>query len=434
MAARGSDGSAGLAGLSGGLSSPPVAAARNTESPRSRSLPSTQVAVLQRNGVVFYGDPEHLSLDTAARTVGILPQWEHLYPELLKANARVELAQQAALARAERTRRSPAWRAAFEARNGRPYVPAQPPPPPPAAPPPVVLPPLEPTWDVKPRATFAASALQQPTYLAILDHAGSVANADEVKRNFVASFTAAQMSLLGRELASAGRDLPFVAAEDELVVKAALLLRHDPPSEFSQMAHMAMWLLPGFPDGGIAGFITHGRTAAAIRERYAAGEGVVSLLSVVCARALCSLVPNVSPVSAHLCRPRFSRWAVILASWRSGGGAWPAGYEHLAEYAADMPTLLARYGNSHRLASPAAAGEPQKPSAGEPKEAAAGGKHVTHEQKGEEAQAAAEGVQGTASSLGGRASPQTGSGAASGAARQRGRARDRRAALSGGGG
>jgi hypothetical protein len=270
MAARGSGGSAGLAGLAGGLTSPPVAA-RNTESPRSRSLPSTQVAVLQRNGVVFYGDPEHLSLDTAARTVGILPQWEHLYPELLKANARVELAQQAALARAERTRRSPAWRAAFEARNGRPYVPAQHPPPPPAAPPPVVLPPLEPTWDVKPRATFAASALQQPTYLAILDHAGSVANADEVKRNFVASFTAAQMSLLGRELASAGRDLPFVAAEDELVVKAALLLRHDPPSEFSQMAHMAMWLLPGFPDGGIAGFITHGRTAAAIRERYAAG-------------------------------------------------------------------------------------------------------------------------------------------------------------------
>jgi hypothetical protein len=86
-----------------------------------------------------------------------------------------------------------------------------------------------------------------------------------------------------------------------------------------------------------------------------------------------------------------------------------------------MPTMLARYGSTHRLASPAAAGEPQKPAAGEPKEAAAGGK--THEQKGEE------GVQGTASSLGGRASSQTGSGA-----RQRGRARDRRAALSGGGG
>ena len=119
--------------------------------------------------------------------------------------------------------------------------------------------------------------------------------------------------------------------------------------------------------------------------------------------------------------------ACPLQVGRSGGGAWPAGYEHLSEHAADMPTMLARYGSTHRLASPAAAGEPQKPAAGEPKEAAAGGK--THEQKGEEAQAAEEGVQGTASSLGGRASSQTGSGA-----RQRGRARDRRGALSGGGG
>jgi hypothetical protein len=101
------------------------------------------------------------------------------------------------------------------------------------------------------------------------------------------------------------------------------------------MAHMAMWLLPGFPDGGIAGFITHGRTAAAIRERYAAGEGVVSLLSVVCARALCSLVPNVSPVPPPLlqvgCYPRFlAQWGRRVACWLRAPCRVCGGHAHVA--------------------------------------------------------------------------------------------------------
>jgi len=227
---------------------------------RSQSVPSkTRLLVIQRNGVVFDGDLSHVTLDVSGPTVAVLPQYRHIYAEFIKVDARITKEQKAALAKTEIARSSPAWRAAFETRTGRPYVPAEHP-----GAPPTVFPPLEPNWRAKAVASFAEDALKHPCYANYTD---DLENVEKLRKDFVASYACVQLLVLGRELLSRGAKLSFDAVEDKLLVRAGILLRNREPGEYSKRAQIAMWSIKGHCTNGIIGLATHQRSVTDIQSR-----------------------------------------------------------------------------------------------------------------------------------------------------------------------